>query len=94
METPQHEIGPKKNENLTKMNIFQAFPIFYKIIGHPSNLMEFLVLFFDPFPRFLGRIPVYTGLLFLRDFFNIFEGFPNIFNLFPHFLSPFPFPLS
>ena len=69
METPLHGIRPKKNRNLPKMNFFEAFPVFSKIIGNPSNtIFRGISRFFDPFPLFLGRIPVYQGLVSLRDF--------------------------
>ena len=68
METPQHGIGPKKTGNLPKMNIFKAFPVFSKIIGNPSNpIFRGISRFFESFPRFLGRIPVYQGLILLRE---------------------------
>jgi len=42
METPQHgnastQNWTQKNGNLPKMNFFEAFPVFSKIIGNPSN---------------------------------------------------------
>ena len=72
METPQHGIGPKKKRKTLQNDFsFEAFPVFSKIIGNSSNL-----IFFDPFPRFLGRIPVYKGLIFLRDFLIFSRDFP------------------
>ena len=59
----------QKKGNLPKMNFFEAFPVFSKIIRNPSNpIFRGISRFFDPFPRFLGRIPVYQGLILLRDF--------------------------
>jgi len=76
-ETPQHGIGPQKNGNLPKMNFFEAFPVFSKIIGNPSNpIFRGISRFFYPFPRFLGRIPVYQGLILLRDFPIFLRDFP------------------
>ena len=60
METPQHGIGPKKRKP-PQNEFFEAFPVFSKIIGNPSNLIYRVIsrFFFDLFPRFLGQIPVY-----------------------------------
>ena len=74
----------QKNGNLPKVNIFEAFPVFFlkKLSEIPQiYFLEEFPLFY-PFPRFLGWILVYTGLSF--------EGFLNIFDAFPHFLGPFP----
>ena len=77
METPQHgnasawKLTPK-NGNLPKMNYFEAFPVFSKFFGNSLNQsLRGVSHFFDPFPRFLGRIPVYFPI-FMRDFPNIF----------------------
>ena len=84
METPQHGIGPKKNGNLPKMNFFEAFPVFSKIIGNPSNpifrgISCFFLSVFSSFRSDSGLSGSY-----------IVEGFPNIFDPFSHFLGPFP----
>ena len=50
MGTPQHGIGPKKNGNLPKMNLFEAFPVYSKIIENPSNPIFRGISRFDPFP--------------------------------------------
>ena len=74
METPQNGNAStrnraQKNRNLPKMNFFEAFPVFSKIIGNPSNpIFRGISCFFYPFSRVLGRIPVYQGLILLRDF--------------------------
>ena len=67
----------QKNGNLLNMNFFEAFPVFSKIIGNPSNLiLRGISCFFYPFPQFLGQIPVYTGLIFLSDFSIFLRDFP------------------
>ena len=69
-ETPQHENGPKKRKPL-KAKIFGSVFCFLKIpqIYFLDEFPTFFdPFFFDPFPRFLGRIPVYAGFIFLRDF--------------------------
>ena len=50
MGTLQHGIGPKKNGNLPKMNLFEAFPVYSKIIENPSNPIFRGISRFDPFP--------------------------------------------
>ena len=83
------ESDPKKNRNLPKINFFEAFPVFSKIIGNPSNLI------FRGISRFLSVSPIFRsdsglyGSYIFEGFPNIFEGFPNIFNPFPLFLGPF-----
>ena len=84
METPQHGIGPKKIGNEPKMNFFEAFPVFSKMFGNPSNLIFWGVSHF-----------LWSVSLIIRSDSGlygsyIFEGFPNIFDPFPHFLGPFP----
>ena len=98
METPQHgnasawKLTPK-NGNLPKMNYFEAFPVFSKFFGNSLNQsLRGVSHFFDPFPRFLGRIPVYFPI-FLRDFSEkvlksqFVDWFPLFFDPFPHFLG-------
>ena len=96
------ESGPKKRK--PPQNEF--FPVFSKIIGNPSNpIFRGISRFFYPFPRFLGRIPVYQGLILLRDFpiFSMrflifwvrFRFSEKVLNSqfvyrFPLFLGPFP----
>ena len=91
METPQHGIGPKKTGNLPKMNFFEAFPVFSKIIGNPSKIIFWGIsrFFLSVSPIFRSDSGLYGSYIF-EGFPNIFEGFPNIFDPFPLFLGPFP----
>ena len=71
------ESDPKKR-NLPKMNFFEVFPVFSKIIWNPSNpILRGISRFCYPFPWFLGQIPVYQGLILLRDFPIFLRDFPN-----------------
>jgi len=91
METPQHGIGPKKNGNLPKMNFFEAFPVFSKIMGNPSNpIFRGISRFFLSVSSNFRSDSGLSGSYIVEGFPNIFEGFPNIFDPFPHFLGLFP----
>ena len=75
MERPQHgnpstRNGTKKKPETSPTWIFlRCFLFFQKISEIPQIwFLEEFPVFFYPFPRLLGRISVYTGLIFLRDF--------------------------
>ena len=47
--------------NTKESLIFWGYPVFSKIMGNPLNLScRGISCFFYPFPRFLGRIPIYV----------------------------------
>jgi len=52
METTQHGIGPKKRKP-PQNEFFEAFPVFSKIIGNPSNPV------FRGIPSFFIRFPFF-----------------------------------
>ena len=96
METPQHGNAltrnrTQKTETSPKWFFLRRFLFFSKIIGNPSNpIFKRNFPFFYPFPRFLGRIPVYQGLILWRDFPIFLRDFPIFSIRFLIFLGPFP----
>ena len=69
-EKDQYGNRPKQRKPIAKMEFFQVFSCFFKSNLKSLNKTYFWGIshFFYRFLRFLGRIPVFTGQIFLRGF--------------------------
>jgi len=84
------ESDPKKRKP-PQNEFFWGVSCFFKNYRKSLKLIfRGISCFFYPFPRFLGRIPVYMGLIFLRDFL-IFSIRFLILGPFPVFRKSFKF---
>ena len=80
-----------KNRKPPQNEFFEAFPVFSKIIGNPSNpIFKGISHFFWSVSSIFRSDSGLSGSYIVEGFPNIFEGFPNILEPFPHFFSPFP----